>query len=616
MSKFVLVSYMCLLMAGRGMAAEEPAGQRARLEQEFQDLLSGAELVGSFTASDAPADQPLQQDRYSIQKVSRLAGDLWRFDVRIRYGKRDVTVPVPLRVEWAGDTPVITLTDLSLPGLGTFTARVLFYRGEYAGTWSGGDHGGHMFGRVVPAAAVAALPPVAVPPQSLASMPFAAKPAAPALTASDWPQFRGASAQGIAEGHALADGFDVDSGSNIAWRIEVPGLAHSSPIVVGERIFVTTAIRKEDDAELKVGLYGDIDSVADEGPQVFALSCFDKRDGSPLWSRVGFDGVPRFKRHPKSSYAASTPVTDGTHVVAMFGSEGVICYDLDGEELWRVDPGPLDASFYMVKTAQWGFASSPVIHGDRLILQCDVLDGSSLRVLDVNNGQEVWRIDRDDVPTWSTPTVHVDATGRAQVVCNGLQEIAAYDLADGRQIWTLAGGGDIPVPTPVVSHGLAIITNAHGRMAPIYAIRTDASGELKMDPEECPSMAWSYDRFGNYMQTPIVYGDLLYMCFDAGTLAAYEVATGEPIYRQRLGAGRDGFTASMVGGDGKLYATSEEGVVYAIRAGEDFELIEVSELGEPCMATPAISAGTIYWRSQHYLTAVALPAADDDGGPR
>jgi len=299
-----------------------------------------------------------------------------------------------------------------------------------------------------------------------------------------WPGFRGHRARGFAEGTAAPTRWDLESGENVLWRAPIPGLAHSSPVVWGDRLFVTTAVKQgETEPELKVGLYGDISSVADEGLHQFRLLCLDKRTGELLWSRTAHEGVPAVKRHPKSSHAASSPATDGEHVVAFFGSEGLYCYDLDGELLWQKDFGVLDSGFFLAPEAQWGFASSPVLHAGRVIVQVDVQEDSFLAAFDADTGEQAWRTPRHDVPTWSSPTVDV-RPGRSQVIVNGYKHIGGYDLETGAELWKLAGGGDIPVPTPVVAHDLVFITNAHGRMAPIYAVSVTATGELEGTAED------------------------------------------------------------------------------------------------------------------------------------
>jgi len=283
----------------------------------------------------------------------------------------------------------------------------------------------------------------------------------------NWPGFRGHNADGIAEGYTTPISWNVDSPQNIKWKTDIPGLGHSSPIVWGGRIFVTTAISGLENPELKVGLYGSINPVEDDTVHEFKVYCLEKKTGRILWQHTAHKGVPKVKRHPKATHANSTPATDGKHVLAFFGSEGLFCYDIDGKPLWKKDFGVLDSAFFMVPTAQWGFASSPVIHEGVVIVQADVMKDSFLAAFEVETGKEIWRVPRGDVPTWSTPTIHVGEE-KVQVIVNGFKHIGSYDFENGEEIWNLGEGGDIPVPTPVVANGLVFINGAHGKFSPIY----------------------------------------------------------------------------------------------------------------------------------------------------
>ncbi len=421
----------------------------------------------------------------------------------------------------------------------------------------------------------------------------------------NWPSFRGPRARGVADGYSTPIEWNVEKGANIKWKTAIPGLAHSSPVIWGDRVFVTTAVRPKGESDLKVGLYGDIAPVDDDAVHSWRLYSLDKETGRVLWFRKAHEGVPKIQRHPKSTHANSTPATDGKHVVVFFGSEGLYCYDVEGELLWKKDFGVLDSAFFAVPDAQWGFASSPIIHGNLVIVQCDVLKNSFLAALDIEDGREVWRVARDDVPTWSTPTIHENG-GRRQVIVNGFKHIGGYDLGSGEELWKMRGGGDNHVPTPVVSSELIFITNAHGGSAPIYAIRTTARGDITPAVGESTNdyIAWSRGRRGNYMQTPIVYGEYLYTCSDGGVLACYEDKTGETIYRKRLGKG-GGFSASPVIADDKIYLTSEDGEVYVAKTGPEFELLATNSMGETCMATPAISEGVLFFRTRGHVVAVS-----------
>ena len=282
--------------------------------------------------------------------------------------------------------------------------------------------------------------------------------------------------------------WSVPESKLVKWRVPVAGLGHSSPVVWGDQVCTASAISGTPDPQLKVGLYGDIGSVLDTTAHKWIVLCFDKQTGKLRWERTAKSGVPIIKRHPKSTHASSTLATDGRHIVAMFGSEGLYAYDMNGELLWKKDFGTLDSGFFMVPDAQWGFASSPIIHNGRVIMQADVQKGSFVAAFDVRTGKELWRTPRADVPTWSTPAV-VAMNGRDQVIVNGWKHIGGYDLETGKEVWRMTGGGDIPVPTPITAHGLVFITNAHGKMAPIYAIKPTATGDISLKEGETSNAA-------------------------------------------------------------------------------------------------------------------------------
>ena len=423
---------------------------------------------------------------------------------------------------------------------------------------------------------------------------------------SHWPGFRGPQASGVAEGHPTPTTWSIEERNNVKWRVSVPGLAHSSPIIWGDSIFLTTSISESDDKELRVGLYGDIEPVKDESVHRWCVYRINRSNGEILWEQTAHEGQPKIKRHPKSTHANPTPATDGRRVVAFFGSEGLYCYDFSGKLLWKKDLGILDSAFFVAPTAQWGFASSPVIYDNKVFVQCDVLNGSFVAAFDLADGREMWRTPREDVPTWSTPTVYA-AGDQLLLLVNGWKHIGGYDARTGQEIWRLTGGGDIPVPTPVVAHGLVFITHAHGPGSPIFAVKLGAKGDISLAKGERSNefIAWSIERGGAYMQTPLVYGDYLYSCRDNGVLSCFNARTGKRIYQERLGRGASGFSASPVAADGKLYFTSETGDVYVIKAGPEFESLAINSLDEVAMATPAIARGALYFRTRSHLVAIS-----------
>ena len=382
-----------------------------------------------------------------------------------------------------------------------------------------------------------------------------------------------------------------------------PGLGHSSPVISGERIFVATAIASEGDAPLKIGRGGRPDAADDHGEQSWVVLCFDKRSGDELWRRAVHTGKPRATRHAKATHANTSVAIEVDRLVAFFGSEGLHCFDLDGNPLWRRDLGVINISKYGIG---WGFASSPAIHKDRIAIVCDDPDNPFAAMLSLEDGEELWRVSRKDIceRSWGTPLIHSDASG-TQVVINGWPWVVAYEFETGEELWRIRGGGDNPVPTPFVTNGWIYITSSHGGQSPIYVVRPDARGDVSPDESESSSEAivWSTMRGGAYMSTPVVYGDYLYLGNSNGVVRCFDAKSGEKIYEKRLGNAA-AIIASLVAADGKIYCPSEDGTVYVLAAGPEYEVLARNKMGEPCFATPAISEGVLYFRTTGSLIAI------------
>lgn len=439
-----------------------------------------------------------------------------------------------------------------------------------------------------------------------------------ACSASDanWPQFRGHHATGIGSGQPPTS-WDVESGRNIEWKATVPGLGHSAPVVWNKRVYLTTALSSDDDApSVSTGwLGGGGESAADTGTWTWQVLCLDLTTGKPLWTRNAHRGEPVIRRHLKASHANCTPATDGKHVVAFFGSEGLFCFDQDGRQLWKRDFGRLHSGPYDAPDLQWGFSSSPVIFHDKVIVQCDCLNINFVAVLDIRSGDELLRIERNgEVATWSTPTI-IEAAGRTQIVCNGYRRMAAYDLQTGEELWHLKNGGDVPVPTPLFAHNLIYLTNGHGR-SPLYAVRPSARGDLtpSTDAEDVtPGLAWWQPRAGSYMPTPLISNGIIYVGDDNGRLTTRDAVTGELIYRERIGTGSRTYSASPVAAGGNVYFTSERGEISVVAEGNEFRQISTVDMGETTMATPAISGDRLLIRTQRHCYCIAEkqnPASD------
>jgi outer membrane protein assembly factor BamB len=406
----------------------------------------------------------------------------------------------------------------------------------------------------------------------------------------NWPQFRGRAASGVADGEKPPLRWSVDVPPvNVRWKTAIPGLGHSSPVVWGDRLFVTTAVSSQPAADMPVHAF-----------KVYAL---DRRTGAVLWEKTVHSGVPKSRRSPRGSFASATPVTDGQKLVVLFGSQGLFCFDLEGNLLWQKDLGIFAGGSFADPEYPWGDASSPVLFRDTVIVQCDRQQGSFVAAYSLADGSERWRAARDELPSSGTPTLFQGPDG-AELVTNGVRRIRGYDPATGKELWHLeTGSSTIAGSTPVVALGdLFIVGNGYRPLQPLYAIRRGARGEIA---------AWSHKSGGPYYVTPLIYGEHLYVLTEQGVLTLYYARTGEEIYSQRVGGDKGAtFSASPVAADGHLYLASEDGDVYVVRAGIEYQLVAVNHIGELVMATPAIVDGMIYVRTrQHVLGIGATPPA-------
>jgi outer membrane protein assembly factor BamB len=421
-----------------------------------------------------------------------------------------------------------------------------------------------------------------------------------------WPSFRGPLASGVADGQHLPDRWSPSSGDAILWRTPIPGLAHSSPVVWGDLVFVTSAISSRGAATFKPGLYGDGDASDDRSRHRWMVYALDRRTGQIRWELVATEGEPRNKRHIKSTYASASPATDGRIVVAWFGSQGVFAYDLDGTLRWSVDLGRVDMGAYDIPTFEWGPASSPIIWNDLVILQVDTQADSFVLALDVATGRTVWKTERDELPSWGTPTVVMTAAG-PELVTNASNYVRGYDPRTGRELWKIGGSSKITAPTPVFADGLHVIASGRAPERPIFAVRPGARGDITPDKSRTdgPSLAWSKTGRGSYMPTPLIYRGQVYVLANNGVLDAYELPTGKEIYRQRLPLVGSGFSASPVAADGKIYLANEDGEMLVVEAGPVFRHLATNSMGEMLMATPALSRGVMYVRGSASVFAVA-----------
>jgi outer membrane protein assembly factor BamB len=419
-----------------------------------------------------------------------------------------------------------------------------------------------------------------------------------------WTAFRGNFSSGVMDNANLPETFDVDKMTNIRWKTEVPGLGLSSPVIWGNKLFITSAISQADREGFRPGIYGDISPVRDSSVHEWKVFCLDKNTGKMIWEKTSYKGIPSMKRHPKSTHANTSVATDGKYVVAFFGSEGLFCYDMTGTLLWQKNFGLLKSVFFAVRTAEWEFASSPIIYNGVLVIQCDVLDNSFIAAYDVKTGKELWKTRRDEYPGWCTPNIYTNA-GKAYVAVNGYKNRGGYDLTTGLEVWKMSGGGDIQIPTPIIGKDLIYFNSAHGKSSPIIAVKTNATGDITLKDSETTNdyIKWSLPRGGSYMHTMLLYNNRLYNVNWNGALICLDPITGKEIYNAKLGNTKS-FIASPVASDGKIYIIDENGTVYIVKDGDTFNLVAEIPMNDICLSAPAITDGMIIFRTQKYLIAV------------
>ena len=419
---------------------------------------------------------------------------------------------------------------------------------------------------------------------------------------ADWPQFRG-----------LHGGIAEDNGSlpatwgpteNIVWQIDIPGRAWSSPIVSRDHVFLTSVVNTTG-VETALKPLSQYQSRSFDGPMTGAdLETpsaplrwvpydIDFATGEVRWERTLHSATPGSK-HEKNSYASETPATDGERVYVYLGCVGLFAFDLDGRPVWQTRMEASDMR------QGWGSASSPVVHGDRLYLVNDNLEQSFIAAYDTATGSEVWRVDRDEASNWSTPFIWENDV-RTEIVTTGTGGVRSYDL-DGGSLWNLSGMSSIHVATPVTRHGLLYVNSGYTADSnrPVYAIRPGASGDITLAAGATRNeyIAWSHPTLGSYNPSALVYGDYHYTLLDRGILICHDARTGEEVYpRQRISPGGSLFTASPWAYNGKVFAISEDGDTYVVKAGPEFELLGTNSLDAWTLATPAIANGSLIVRT-------------------
>ena len=390
----------------------------------------------------------------------------------------------------------------------------------------------------------------------------------------NWPQFRGPHSLGISTETGLP--VKWSSTTNVKWKTLLPGPGHSSPIIWENRIFLTAF---KADSSLR-SYFGS----SNKG-QLLVL-CLDKPTGKILWERpVPSDRIEQL--HSTNSPASPTPVTDGKYVYFYFGSRGLIAFDFEGRKIWENLLGPFPN--------EWGSASSPIIYNNMVLLNCDTDAEDFLLAVDKNTGKTLWKTNRSGTNrAWPTPMIW-NNNGQDQIIISGSGRVRAYDPKDGREVWTVTGLTTWVSPTPIAAHGLLFVASDGPGGNIIMAIRPGGQGDITRT-----HVAWRYEKSAPYVSSPVVVGDYLYAVKNGGVMTCLNAKTGALAWQERLPS-RSDYYASLVAADGKVYAMSEDGEVTVLAAKPTFEVLSSNSMGERCMASPAISGGQLFIRSDKNL---------------
>jgi len=384
-----------------------------------------------------------------------------------------------------------------------------------------------------------------------------------------WARWRGPSGQGVVAGAGYPDSWSPTE--NVKWKVAVPGSGNSSPIVWGDRIFMTTAY---------------------DGGRRLSVVAFRRTDGAKVWETFAPEGRTPYGNHYKNGYASATPATDGERVYASFGPRGLIALDMNGKQVWVRDLGQMDAYH--------GTAGSPLLYKDRLILYQDQSRNSFIAAFDTKTGKTVWSTPREANVGWGTP-IAVHVVDHDEIIVNGQLRVQAYNPDTGAELWSCGGSTYEVIPTPVVGYGMVFCSS--GRAGPTLAIRPGGKGDVTRS-----HLAWASQRGSPFVPSPILYGEHLYMVNDMQSIVtSFEATTGKLMWQNRLGVSRrEGFSASPVAVDGKIFFTNDEGETFVLKAGPTFELLRTNKIGEGTLATPALVDGRWYIRTERNLFAIGM----------
>ena len=414
-----------------------------------------------------------------------------------------------------------------------------------------------------------------------------------------WPQWRGPSGRGVSEASDFPS--EWSPVTHVGWKTPVPGRGHSSPVVWGDRLFLTTSIegvRVPDHQapdhlgyDLKPG-YLHPDSVGVDYRYELRVIAFDARSGRQVWERTSYEGLMYDNRHRKNTYASSTPVTDGRLVYAFFEAAGVYAYDYAGTLVWK-------ASIGNIAKGGMGPGTSPILFEDLLILQADqeMGAGSAIVALDKRTGKQVWRTARTTRRSWATPLI-VDAGGRIELIASGAEMVAGYDPRTGRELWRSRGTESHPIPSAVAGLGLVFFT-AGSQAKRAMAVRPGGDGDVTGS-----AIVWSYRKGTAYVPSPILHGKFLYLMTDTGLMTCLDALTGAVQYEGGRPPVPATFTSSLVAYGDRLLMTSEDGDTFVVKAGPAHEILRTNSIGEPVYASLALADRTIFIRGAQHLFAV------------
>ncbi|MEL7497771.1 MAG: ankyrin repeat domain-containing protein [Planctomycetota bacterium] len=422
-----------------------------------------------------------------------------------------------------------------------------------------------------------------------------------------WPRFRGEHGDGNADGFNLPVKFDATTGEGVLWKTKIPGLGHSSPVIWNDKVFLTSAEAISDDPKYDMRIASGFDTHTEDIEYRWIAVCIDLNSGKLIWKKQLDEGLPKAQRHVMSSHANCTPAVDDEFLVINLAGQGLFCLSHDGEILWKKDLGRLAAGWFMDPGYEWGFASSPILHNQKIYVQCDVFGGAFIAALSARDGSKLWRTERQEISSWATPLLLENDPSHPQLIVNGTRAICSYDPVNGKELWRVEDNSEVTVASPIRNGSHVIVTGGYQPVRPIFSVDVSQRGNLtpKPDATKNKGLQWWTNKGGAYGVTPIIDDGILYIFHGNGILTTYRSDTGEQIYKQRIGSRTGDIVASPIVSDGKIFLAGGDGDVFVIPTGEEFQKATVCPIGEQVMATPAAAANRLLIRGVEHLYCLA-----------